>query len=168
MQSLSAPTGSQRIVKIDGQEVVLRGVSFEVIGLLQAEAVRQKRKDKIDTASLLREHLSPEEFRDEMRRAATEAEAIILTEQLFMEFLHGSRGGEESGVTLNAASTMVWAMIETQNPKRFTRDQVMRSIMSGELAQDDVVWALSTLNGNSDAGAEPGNSVAPPGKRKRS
>lgn len=161
MQDVSGVTGNFRMLKIAGEEVRVSGVTFEDIGLLQSEIVRQKRKAKVEAVALLKEHLSHEDYLAEMRAAVKEAESLSVSETLVHDFLSGEDGkGNVEGVIL-----MLWSLVNRQHPGKFTRNQIFAALASGTIGDEVLDWLFNSINGGTAGEGNVGNGQ--PRRRKQ-
>lgn len=133
MQDLSVV--GKFIAVIADQEVTLEGYSFEDLGTLQAEVVRDRRRARLQTALELRDLMGGEAGEREFEKIRAAAEKIVLTEQDFEAFLQ----------TPGGVSTLLWILVERQYPQKFTRKQILKSLTDGQLTQEKVLELMETL-----------------------
>lgn len=127
MQDLSEVTGSKTLVKIAGREYLLEGFTFEDIGALQGECLKQKRKAILETALAMRDiGLSASEYEAEWSRARDQASQVQLTGEDFDKYMRSSGG----------VAAIFFVLIERQYPGKVTRDEIRKALESKEMTED--------------------------------
>lgn len=134
MQDLSQVAG-QVIANIDGHDVMLSGYTFEDLGTLQGEVLRDKRRSKLQVALELKSLLPGEEGEREFDKACAAAEKLTLADKDVEAYLQTTTG----------VSTLLWILVERQHPRQFTRAQILKSIVADQLPEEKILELMESL-----------------------
>lgn len=135
MQDLSDVTGSQTIVKIAGQEVLLGGYTFEDIGAIQGAFLKSLRQGKYEAVLAMKGVIPDEQYAEEWTRAREECARLVVTKDDFANWM----------ITNYGFSTTLWILAERQYPGKFTRQQILTSFTEGEISEEKSLELLQTI-----------------------
>lgn len=157
MQDVSRVTGNPVIIKskVKGREFILRGLTFDDLGVLQSEMLREKRKRKVETATEMVKQLGDAfplaERMQILSDARREADEIaFVSDAEFSSFLN----------TMDGGIALLWTLFERQHPGAITKSELMQMVASGELGDESLHGLVNTLVGGGDAGNATGQSEA--------
>lgn len=151
MSDISVEAG-KTILKIGNQEVLLGGVTIEDFGTLQGEILKQRRKKKFETVAAMRDFLPPDEFQQQWEVVRKEAEALECSPEDVSEFISTNEG----------FATMIWLSTEREYPGRFSRAQILQTIISGEMTEEKAISLMQALEALQQKGKPSG-----PGRAKK-
>jgi hypothetical protein len=164
VQDVSRVTGDPVLLTIDGKDYLLRGMTFEDLGVVQGQLVKEKRQRIIDAAADMVKALGdsvpwPDRraILDDARKEASRV-GFISDDELW-GYLQTNDG----------AVLMLWTCFERQHPGAFTRAGLMKLMASGKLSKQDIERLLIELVGGSEgnltgqvSGAAQPAATAPP------
>lgn len=155
MQDVSRITGNPIVIdsKVKGRTFILRGMTFEDVGAVQAEMLKRKRAAKTETATSMVKQLGNDYPLEERRRildnARNEVDQIaFVSDEEFDVFLG----------TLDGGLFMLWAMMERQYPGACSRQDIAEMVGAGEFGAFEA--AIGGLVGGGPAGNSTGQGSA--------
>lgn len=118
------------------KEYILGKFSFRDRGLIENALVREKRRRKLQVIIDLQDVLPPDEYEKRFEQARREAEMIgNVSESEVEAFLN-----TDSGIVM-----LLWVLFEDRYPREFTRDDIVRMIVSGAIGESEMIAILTQM-----------------------
>lgn len=152
MQDVSRVTGEPVLIesKVMGRTFVLKGMTFEDLGVVQKKFLRDKKLRHLEAAQLRAELEPPEARKAIMDQAQAEAaQMAYLSDEEFDQTIR----------TVFGSTELLWVLFQRQYPGVVSRDDIIRMASAGDLPET----ALASLASELAFGSPEGNSTGQSG-----
>jgi len=136
MEDLSRVTGGGISVHWKGEDFILDGFGFDDWGLLQAELIRRKRKQKLQTIADMRDSLPLDIWNEQFDKARKEAESLNeIPGDEINEFLNSELG----------IAFVLWVLFERRYPGRFSKHAALDMITAKAVTEESMADLMSAF-----------------------
>ncbi len=148
MQNVSRVTGGPIQVRIKDRDILLKEMTFENLGAIQEEMLKQKRRRLVQSAVAAKEVLPPAEGKELLDRAIQEASNILsVTDEDATKYLSTQEG----------VCFFLWVVIDSQYPNLVSRSEVLELLMNETFGEQQIGQLTDRVFGN-NGGNEIGQS----------